>query len=409
MLRAIAIFTAGIFILAGADASGKTPACPCNPCPCSPCTCGGGGGSKSKPSTPQKSAPGKNTSTKAPSSKTETAKTTSKHHEGGKGKHHGDSGGAVGVGVGVNVDLGGIGQRRAEPDPFAVGGPPVPQTQERPEKPKPKKTEPELVKTNPFTDVELTGEQAKGDIEPPGPINVSDDASAVPPTVEGTPTDKQQTLTTIENLEKAKTAYKKALTKIRDADPKFKTLAADAGTAEGWKKFSNLVKKLDKQFDQSDEGKKLHADWAKAYEDAIKAGEKVPDDLVPSTSDEIENKKFALTQAQAAVDSERVTYNTWKNSAVVDNPGVKSTQAEIDGLKKKTHFSEEDAKADRDKLKQLEADLENAKKQAAKDWAASDAAKNQMKQVQQAEKELDKAKEAFKPYQGLEKATAEVK
>ena len=125
----------------------------------------GSGGSQSTSS--GKTTQSKSTSSQAPSNKTAPAKSAPTQHQAGRKGYHGDSHGGVGAGVGVNVDLGGIGQRRTEPDPFAVGGPPVPQTQQRVEKPKPKKKDPNAVaKTDPFANVELTGAQAKGESKP---------------------------------------------------------------------------------------------------------------------------------------------------------------------------------------------------------------------------------------------------
>ena len=105
------------------SAPGKTAGCPCSPCKCSPCTCGGGG------------------------------KGDKHHHHG----HHGAS-----FGVGGSVDLGGVGQRKAEPDPFAVGGggTNTPHTQE---KHKAKTKELAVATSDPFTDIHLTGQPAKGE------------------------------------------------------------------------------------------------------------------------------------------------------------------------------------------------------------------------------------------------------
>src|SRR5205807_2368616 len=99
-----------------------------------------------------------------------------------------DPGGGVGVGGGVNIDLGGIGQRKREADPFAVGGggQPVartqkqPQTTRKPQKP-PKPHEPSTPID--FANVELTGEKAKGEIEPPKPLNISDENEEMQPPV----------------------------------------------------------------------------------------------------------------------------------------------------------------------------------------------------------------------------------
>jgi hypothetical protein len=125
----------------------------------------------------------------APPSKPQTGKTqpgkstTSKGESYHEGKHeHGGHGSHTEVGVGVNIDLSGIGQRRAEPDPFAVSAGPQPVTARTDEKPK-KPTKPrEVAKTDPFTSVQLTGERAKEENSPPGPINVSDgDRPIAPP------------------------------------------------------------------------------------------------------------------------------------------------------------------------------------------------------------------------------------
>jgi hypothetical protein len=109
-LRGVLIFITTFVFFAG-NALAKPAGCSCSPCTCSPCTCGGG------------------------------------HHDRAR------------VGVGVNVDLGGVGHRKTEADPFAVsGGSTTAQTHE---KSKTKKKEASGTKDNPFTDVKLTGNQAK--------------------------------------------------------------------------------------------------------------------------------------------------------------------------------------------------------------------------------------------------------
>jgi hypothetical protein len=73
----------------------------------------------------------------------------------------------VDVGVGIDVDLGGIGQRRAEPDPFAVPASPQPVAARMEQKPKaPKKKPKEVTTSDPFSHVELTGPQAKAETNP---------------------------------------------------------------------------------------------------------------------------------------------------------------------------------------------------------------------------------------------------
>src|SRR3954454_2239935 len=157
------IIAAAICLLFSVAGFAKTAGCPCGACPCHPCVCGGGsndhnsgskndgkgapkGGDKSKPGGGDKHA--------------------GKSHDGGGGHHHGHDGGGHGsVGIGVSVDLSGIGQRKAEPDPFAVAGPPTGQTHEKTEKPKAKHKDSEVItaKNDPFANIELTGEQAKTD------------------------------------------------------------------------------------------------------------------------------------------------------------------------------------------------------------------------------------------------------
>lgn len=159
----LVIFIASLVLFSG-RAFARTAACTCSPCTCSPCTCGSGG-------------------SKGGGSKNGSGKTESKHHEGGRERErdHGHGG----VGVGVNVDLGGVGQRKAEPNPFAATNesPPPTHTQEKVKTKKVDKTG-----DTTFEKVELTTEKAK-DLEkpdeyagtPPGPINVSDEKGATTP------------------------------------------------------------------------------------------------------------------------------------------------------------------------------------------------------------------------------------
>ena len=117
-------------------------------------------------SAPAKIAPGKTQTTK-PQTRTSQSQVRQAAKQQGHGYSH--SGGGVGVGVGMDttIDLGGIGRRTAEPDPFAVpaGPQPVAAHTEQKEKP-PAKKRSEVVKTNPFADVQLTGEQAKEQSRP---------------------------------------------------------------------------------------------------------------------------------------------------------------------------------------------------------------------------------------------------
>jgi hypothetical protein len=111
----------------------------------------------------------RNAPAKTQTSKTQTATNQPKPHQPSKQHGHGHSGGGggVGVGMGVNVDLGGIGQRGAEPDPFAVPAAPQPVVARTEEKPKgPRKKPREVATSDPFSHVQLTGPQAKPEMKP---------------------------------------------------------------------------------------------------------------------------------------------------------------------------------------------------------------------------------------------------
>ena len=176
MFASIAIATT--LVISSGQLFAKTASCPCNPCPCAPCTCGQSKSKQPKPQ-PNKGTPRTNTTSNTPPSttsrtnthtnKTQTPVSQAKGHDltkqQGQGHGHGHSGGAS-VGVGVNVDLGGIGQRRAEPDPFGAPAAPQPVTARTEEKPKTPKRTREVAKTDPFTGVQLTGPQAKSESNP---------------------------------------------------------------------------------------------------------------------------------------------------------------------------------------------------------------------------------------------------
>ena len=116
---------------------------------------------------PSKTAPRQTQSAPTTFSKTQTAKTQttttqSKSHQTGKQYGHGQGrGGGVGFGVGASIDLSGIGQRRPEPNPFAVQTPPQPVATRTVEKPPPTKQPREATKTDPFAGLQLTGPKAK--------------------------------------------------------------------------------------------------------------------------------------------------------------------------------------------------------------------------------------------------------
>jgi hypothetical protein len=206
----------------------------------------------------------------------------------GGGSKSKSSGGGVGVGVGVNIDLGGIGQRKREGDPFAPGGggQPVSRTQKKPQTTR-KQHEPST--TSDFANVELTGEKAKGEIEPPKPLNVSEENEEVPvlPKSEVFTTTPKTTGSPKEQLEAAKDACRKARKEYLEKQPNWKKIAHElaegTNTEEDNKKGLAAYKEMEKLIDQfnANEGKNLVADWKSAYDNAVKAGEKT-DDYIPS-------------------------------------------------------------------------------------------------------------------------------
>ena len=105
---------------------------------------------------------------KAQTVKTQTRTSQSQFHQANKEHGHGYShgGGGVGVGIGATVDLSGVGQRRVEPDPFAVPAEHQPVAAHTEEKPKTPKKVREVAKTDPFANVQLTGPQAKTESNP---------------------------------------------------------------------------------------------------------------------------------------------------------------------------------------------------------------------------------------------------
>ena len=200
------------------------------------------------------------------------------------------SGRGVGVGVGVNVDLGGIGQRKREADPFAVGGggQPVARTQKKPQTTR-KQHEPST--TSDFANVELTGEKAKGGIEPPKPLNVSDENKEMrPPALpkgEVFATTSKTTGSPMEQVKAAKDAYRKARKEYLENQSSWEKITHDlaegTNTEEDNKKSSAAYKEMEKRIDQfnANEGKNLVADWKSAYGSVVKAGETTDDYISP--------------------------------------------------------------------------------------------------------------------------------
>ena len=85
------------------------------------------------------------------------------------------------------------------------------------------------------------------------------------------------------------------------------------------------------------------------------------------------NKKYALDNAERQLEAEKGNYQRMQNDAVSNNDAYQKLQSG--------------------------PDKDKAAKDIAKEWASTDEAKEQMKKVQGAEKDLGKAKEDFKPYE----------
>jgi hypothetical protein len=207
---------------------------------------------------------------------------------GGKSKSSG-GGGGVGVGGGISIDLSGIGHRQREPDPFAVGGgsQPVARAQKKPQKTR-KPREPST--TSDFANVELTGEKAKGEIEPPKPLNVPDENEEMQTAVlrkdEASTTTSKTTGSPKEKLKAARDACRKARNEYLESQPTWKKIAHDLAegknTEQENKKGLAAYEQMEKLIDQfnANEGKKFVADWKSAYDNAVKAGENT-DDYIP--------------------------------------------------------------------------------------------------------------------------------
>jgi chromosome segregation ATPase len=315
------------------------------------------------------------------------------------------------VGVGANIDLSVVGRRNPETDPFAVGGPPVAHTEE---KQKPKTKEREVTPTNPFEDIKVTGKEGKGDIPPSNTMNVSDETEQpAVPSGQTSPKDKVATAT-VEDLKNAHDAYLNGLTKFTEADPNWNKLVATANTTQELtpdvkKKVDKAKKKIQQlknQFNQSDEGKKLLADYKTTYDNAIKSGEKVGNELIPPATNDLEKKKYAVAETQNDLKQQQDKYDQAKQNAIDGNDDVKNIRTQIEAIENQYKPSKESKLAAQEKINQLKDDLVKAQQKAGNDWAASNDAKQQMQKVHEAEQEVDKAKQAYKPFEQFEEKPA---
>ena len=363
----ISVFvTASILLFPGVTFA-KTASCPCSPCKCSPCTCGGGG---------SKSSGGK-------------------HHD-RHGHDHGSS-----FGVGGTVGLGGIGHRTSEPNPFGVGGgeKPVAHTEEK-RTTKRKEHEPT---GSTFDEIKLTGIEGKGEIAPPGTFNVNNDDEKPPDLPKGevfTPK-----TATIDDVKKAHDDYLKAWSDWVKKQPNWNSLVHDwtqsPSTEEGNEKSAKAKKKIDKLNDQfnAGDGKQLVDDWKTKFDNALKSGASVEDNgLVPPAKNDIEKKKYAVITAQNHLNKAKSFYDWKKQSAANQDEEVKKAQ---DALSNWGATSTNDPK-----YKAAVADFDKKISDAGAKWAATDEGKQEMKKVHDAEKDLDKAKDAWKPFEKFEEKKA---
>ena len=340
------------FIAAGFLFASNAFSCPCHPCKCSPCTCGGGG---------SKSSGG------------------GKHH----GDHHGhDHGGGASVGVGVDVDLSSVGHRTREADPFATGGndKPVAHTEEK-RTTKHKEHEPT---TNSFDDIKLTGRESK-DENAPNTFNVDNDEH--PTTVAKDPAG---------DLKKAYDKYHEAIGEWLKKQPHWSQLLHDwtqsPNTEEGNKKSAKAKKKIDKLFAQfqTGDGKGLVDDWKKAFDNVLKSGGTVDDNsMVPPPADDIEKKKYAVIKAQNDLRFAQKMLDDKKQTEANKDEEVNKAREALNNFK---NTNDPGYKGAMD-------DLNKAIDKAGQKWAGTDEGKAETKKVRDAEKELDKAKDAWKPFE----------
>jgi hypothetical protein len=150
--RTILIFVGAVGLMFGPDALAQHAQTVSSP--------PAGGGNQSTSS--GKNTQSKSTFTQAPSNKSASPRNARAQHQAGKKGYHGSGhGGGVEVGISATIDLSGIGQRRAEPDPFAVPAAPQPVAAHKEEKPLIARKPREIAKTDPFAALQLTGPKAK--------------------------------------------------------------------------------------------------------------------------------------------------------------------------------------------------------------------------------------------------------
>jgi hypothetical protein len=208
----------------------------------------------------------------------------------------------------------------------------------------------------------------------------------------------------MEDLKKAHDDYYKAVADWLKKQPGWNQLVHDRtqspSTEEGNKKIAKAQKKIDKLYDQFDagDGKKLLDDWKTAFDNALKSGASVEDNgLVPPAKDDIEKKKYAVITAQNHLNQAKSFYDWKKQSAANQDEEVKKLGKALSDSATSTKDP---------KYKAALADLEKAVNEAGAKWAATEEGKEEAKKLHEAEKGLDKAKEAWKPFEKYEEKKA---
>jgi hypothetical protein len=350
----------GVLCFSIQGAFAKTAGCPCSPCKCSPCTCGGkssgsGGGGKH-----------------------------ADHH----GDHHSHHGGGLGVGGTIDLNelgsgLGRLLQRPTESrsTPVAKNPSPVAHTKEK----RISKHKEKTPATNSFDDITLTGPNAKDENNPPNTFNV--DNQEPPKTVSPDQ---------LGDLKKAYDAYFNGVSEWLKKQPNWNSLLHDwtqsPNTDAGNKKSAKAKKKIDKLYAEfnSGDGKQLVDDWKTAFDNAVKSGASVDDNsLIPPPKDDIEKKKYAVIRAKNDLKSAQKNYDDKKQNEATKDEEVNKAREALNNFKSTNDPG----------YKGAIDDLNKAIEKAGQKWAATDEGKAEANKVHDAEKELGKAKEAWKPFE----------
>jgi hypothetical protein len=127
----------------------------------------------------------------------------------------------------------------------------------------------------------------------------------------------------------------------------------------------------------------------------LKSGGTVDENsLVPPAKDDIEKKKYAVIKAQNDLKNAQKNYDNKRHTAAGQDDEVKKAQDALSNLGAPT--------TNDPKYKAAVADFDKAINDAGAKWAGTDEGKAEAKKLHEAEKELDKAKDAWKPFEKYE-------